>query len=188
LIGLQVSKSMTHIYVNKYTQFQKVISSWIKHLLQLNTWMLAIQPTRRFNDYWKVHWATDPIRNSLRPSKASDGLETKWTFEHVTCPTFWVDLKCLYKKKLSNYVVTGFKNVTWLCTHLVVQAQAEFKFRLGSIHMLNNFMFTKFTYIQPWNMIFEDLYEDYWTIEALAKISWRLLPSYFVSRLLPCSF
>ncbi len=37
-------------------------------------------------------------------------------------------------------------------------------------------------------MIFEDLYEDYWTIEASAKINLRLLPSYFFSRLLPCSF
>ncbi len=68
-----------------------------------------------------------------------------------------------------------FKNVTWLCTH-VVQAEAEFKFRLGSIDMLNNSMFTKFTYIQPWNMTFEDLYEDYWIVEASAKISWGFYP------------
>jgi hypothetical protein len=65
----------------------------------------------------------------------------------------------------------GFlKNFTWLCTHLVVQAEVEFKFKLDSIHMLNKSVFTKFTYIQPWNMTFEDFYEDYWTIEASTKI------------------
>jgi hypothetical protein len=38
-----------------------------------------------------------------------------------------------------------------------MQAKAESKFKLGSINMLNNSVFTKFTYTQPWDMTFEDL-------------------------------
>ncbi len=52
-----------------------------------------------------------------------------------------------------------------------MQAKAESKFKLGPINMLNNSVFTKFTYTQPGDMTFEDLYQDYWTTAASAKIS-----------------